>query len=97
MSERSPVLNLPSFFSSAPAIRKEREIKECIPQVTAAHNPKPPRFSDNMDDLRQIVELRPDPVPNLIQLFASVLVRIKGAADTIVIVPRCLFNHFFQR
>ena len=53
-------------------------------------------LSDDMDDLRQIVELRTDPVPDLLELLAPELFRIDGAADTLEVVARRLFNHFLE-
>ena len=49
-----------------------------------------------MEDLRQIVELRPDPVPDLLQLLAPVTGRIDGPSDPVVVVARCLFNDLLQ-
>ncbi len=90
--ELSPV----PCLSSSKANHEEREAKEYIRQVAAANKPNSLRFSDDTKDLRQIIKLRPDSVPDLPQLLAPVSVRIDGPADTVIVVTRRFLNHFFQ-
>ena len=49
-----------------------------------------------MDELREVVELRPDPVADLLKLLVPVTVRIHGTADMSVVVARRCLNHLLQ-
>jgi len=53
-------------------------------------------LSDDLEDLRQIVEFRPDPVPDLLELLSPELLRIDGTAETLEVVARRLFDHFLE-
>ncbi len=69
-------------------------MKKCARQVASADKPNSLGLSDDTDELRQIVELRPDAVADLPELLASVTVRIYRTADTFVVVARRFLNHF---
>jgi len=71
-------------------------LKKYICQVAAIDKPNAMGFSDDMSDLREIIELRPDPIPDLSQLLAPITVRIHRTTDTVVVVARRLFNQFLQ-
>ena len=69
-------------------------MKKIAGQVASADKPNSPGLSDDMDDLRQIVELRPDAIADLRELLASVTVGIYRTADMVVVVARRFLNHF---
>jgi len=49
-----------------------------------------------MEDLRQIIELRADPVADLLQLLTPMTGRIDGPPDPVVVVARRLVNNLLQ-
>lgn len=64
-------------------------------QIAPTDEPNPRGFSDDMNDPRQIVELRPDPAADLPQLLVPVTVRIHGPADMVVVIARRRLYYFF--
>jgi len=70
-------------------------MEKCVYRVSPIGQPNAPGLLDDPDDLRKIVESRPDPVADLRQLLAPITVRIHGTANLVVIARRRL-NHLLQ-
>jgi hypothetical protein len=63
-------------------MREERETRKRVRQVAPTDNPQTAGLPHDMDDLREIVELRADPVADLQEFLEPVPVRVHAAADT---------------
>ena len=71
-------------------------MEKCAYRVSPVGQPNALGLLDDADELRKIVEPRPDPVADFCQLLAPITVRIHGTAKLVVVVARRRLNHLLQ-
>ena len=71
-------------------------MEKCVYRVSPIGQSNTPGLLDDADELRKIVEPRPDPVADLRKLLAPITVRIHGIANLVVVVARRRLNHLLQ-
>jgi len=71
-------------------------MEKCAYRVSPIGQSNAPGLLDDPDELREIVESRPDPVADLSQLLAPITVRIHGTANLVIVVARRRLNHLLQ-